>query len=221
MNASFQSFGEIPRSKIAGSGSESVLSLGRDCQAVCPLSICTICLPTVITVSSTSFHGHGVGILVALHAGELRSSPPYTGAPLWESVAHHFCLGVGAGGGEVSPTPISALSGCTGWLQRSWGGWRSVPLGSHPSRPSCDCSPGHGQFSDWSRFRHPCPAGLPTGAGGGEAGGGPEEEITLLWLGRVFLIFHLQMKTIGPSEASRQGCLRAAQMGWPLLRCTL
>ena len=53
------------------------------------------------------------------------------------------------------------------------------------------------------------------------AGGGTEEEIMLLWLGRVFLIFHLQMKTIGPSEASRQGRLRAARMGWPLLRCTL
>lgn len=37
----------------------------------------------------------------------------------------------------------------------------------------------------------------------------------LLWPGRVFLIFHLQMKTIGPSEASRQGHLWAARWAGP------
>ena len=112
-------------------------------------------LPTVITVSNTSFQeGHGMGWVYRWHSTQVSYDHlrPTQGPLCGHLSAHHSCLGVGAGG-EVNPTPISALSGCTGWLRRSWGRWPSLPLGSRPSRPSCDCSPGHGQFSDLSRVR--------------------------------------------------------------------
>lgn len=112
VNASFRSFGEIPRNKIAGSRSESVLSLGRDCQAVCPLSICTICLPTVITVSSTSFQeGHGMGWVYRWHSTQVSYGHPRpTQGPLCASLSHIISAWVWVLAGEKSAPPQSRLS---------------------------------------------------------------------------------------------------------------
>lgn len=145
-----------------------------------------------------------------------------TQGPLCGSLLHIISAWVWALAGEKSAPPRSRLSpaaqaGCDApGVDGTLCLWAATPADPLATAAQVTASSVIGAAS-----------GIPVlpasqqGRGGGEAGGGPEEEITLLWLGRVFLIFHLQMKTIGPSEASRQGCLRAAQMGWPLLRCTL
>ena len=90
---------------IAGSRDKSILSLGRNCQADLRTSAPFASPPLLLLVIPPSRKGTAWGgYTVALHTGELRSSLPYIGTPLWESVHISFLPG-GGGWGEKSTPP--------------------------------------------------------------------------------------------------------------------
>lgn len=120
VNASFRSFGEIPRSKIAGSRSESVPQPGKGLPGCLSSEhLPPFASPTVITVSSTSFQeGHGMGWVYRWHSTQVSYGhpTPYTGAPLC-GLSHIISAWVWAlAGREKSALPSrlspAAQAGC-------------------------------------------------------------------------------------------------------------